>query len=263
MELFRAKAMNRRFLLERAAWLLGFAAILIGSPGCVFHPGNEPVAPAVADLPLVVHPRQPHAGPNTVATDTLVVMLSGDGGWAGLDKAVGQSLVQAGYGVVGWDSLRYYWRARKPDEAAADLDRVIETYRKRWRLRHVALIGYSRGADVMPFLYNRLPADTQKQVSAIVLLGLASHITFEYHPLSLFGLGPQGQAVLPEAQRLPADRTTCIYGIDDPEAICEELQAAGLNVIALPGGHHFNHEYERLADRLQQRIAANEQPNGG
>ncbi|MES1925566.1 virulence factor family protein [Salinisphaera sp. T31B1] len=227
-------------------------------PGCVFRSGGEPVAPAVADLPLIVYPPGLDINASDNATDTLVVMLSGDGGWAGLDKAVGQSLAQAGYAVVGWDSLRYYWRAREPAEAAADLDRIVQTYRQRWQLSHVALVGYSRGADVLPFLYNRLPADTRARVSAVLLLGLASHITFEYHLLSMIGRGPQGRAVLPEAQRLPADRTTCLYGVDDPDAVCEQLQAAGLDVVALPGGHHFDHRYQALADLLQQTIAARE-----
>ena len=249
------KNMNRRFLRERMAWLLGLAAIVVGTPGCIFHPGSEPVAAAVADLPLVIYPPQAVTHADATARDTLVVMLSGDGGWAGLDKAVGQSLAQAGYAVVGWDSLRYYWHRRAPAQAAADLDRVVQTYRQRWQLRHVVLIGYSRGADVMPFLFNRLSAQTKARITDIILLGLASHITFEYHLLSWIGLGPEGLAVLPEARQLPADRTTCLYGVDDAEAICEELEAAGLHLVALPGGHHFDHRYKALAERLQRIIA--------
>ncbi|WP_233544003.1 virulence factor [Salinisphaera sp. Q1T1-3] len=248
--------MNMRFIVERGAWLLGLVAILVGAPGCVFHPGGETPAPAVADLPLMVYPPPPPQDTTPTTDDTLVVMLSGDGGWAGLDKAVGQSLARAGYPVIGWDSLRYYWHVNDPARAAADLDRVIQTYRRRWHRSRVVLIGYSRGADVMPFLYNRLPAATQAHVQRIVLLGLASHITFGYHLLSWIGLGPEGRAVMPEARRLPAARTSCLYGVTDPQAICDELVAAGFDVAGLPGGHHFDRRYADLAERLIKRITA-------
>lgn len=245
-----------RFFLERLAWCAGIVAILAGAPGCVFHPGGAPLPDAVADLPLVVYPPPERDPPNTdpAAADTLVVMLSGDGGWAGLDKAVGQSLANAGYAVVGWDSLRYYWHDREPEDAAADLDRVIATYRAHWHRDRVVLIGYSRGADVMPFLYNRLPHATRTQVAHIVLLGLAGHITFGYHLLSWIGLGPEGRPVMPEAKRLPADRTSCLYGVDDPHATCDELKAAGFDALGLPGGHHFDRKYVHLAELIRQRI---------
>ncbi|AWN15937.1 AcvB/VirJ family lysyl-phosphatidylglycerol hydrolase [Salinisphaera sp. LB1] len=246
-----------RFFLERLAWCAGLVAILAGAPGCVFHPGGAPLPEAVTDLPLVVYPPPERGSSNTgsAAADTLVVMLSGDGGWAGLDKSVGHALARAGYGVVGWDSLRYYWHAHAPDDAAADLDRVIETYRARWHRRRVVLIGYSRGADVMPFVYNRLPPATRAQVAHIVLLGLARHITFGYHLLWWIGLGPEGRAIMPEARRLPPERTSCLYGVDDPHASCGALAAAGFDVLGLPGGHHFDRKYAHLAELIRQRIA--------
>ena len=247
-----------RFFVERLAWCAGLVAILAGMPGCVFHPGGAPLPSGVADLPLIVYPpsAQPAAKADPPPTsDTLVVMLSGDGGWAGLDKAVGQSLAESGYAVVGWDSLRYYWHHHAPDDAAADFERVIQTYRERWQRPRVVLIGYSRGADVMPFLYNRLPTATQAEVAHVVLFGLAAHITFGYHVLAWVGLGPQGRDVMPEARRLPAARTSCFYGVEDPHATCDELKAAGFDVLGLPGGHHFDRRYAHLAELIRQRIA--------
>ena len=80
--------------------------------------------------------------------DTLVVLISGDGGWAGIDKELAAVLSKRGMPVVGLDSLRYFWRERTPDSTAADVDRLLRHYLAAWKKRAVVLIGYSQGADV-------------------------------------------------------------------------------------------------------------------
>jgi type IV secretory pathway VirJ component len=97
------------------------------------------------------------AQPGTAPSDTIAVMLSGDGGWAGLDKEVAAALSANGIRVVGLDSLRYFWTARTPEGLAADLGRIIDYYVSQLGKQRVLLVGYSQGADVLPFAVNRLP----------------------------------------------------------------------------------------------------------
>src|ERR1700733_6948809 len=78
--------------------------------------------PTLQDLPLVEVP-QIKAGAGNA--DVFAVLLSGDGGWAGIDKQVARSLAQRGIPVVGWDSLRYFWSPRTPAGLARDLDRTV------------------------------------------------------------------------------------------------------------------------------------------
>lgn len=66
-------------------------------------------APALGDLPLTAVPATAGATPAT--QDLFAVLLSGDGGWAGLDQDVAATLAALGIPVVGFDSLRYFWRA--------------------------------------------------------------------------------------------------------------------------------------------------------
>ena len=87
----------------------------------------------------------------------LAVVLSGDGGWAEIDKSISAGLSTAGVPVVGWSSLDYYWTPRSPERAAGDLARIIEHYTTAWQKARVLIVGYSFGADVAPFLVNRLP----------------------------------------------------------------------------------------------------------
>src|SRR3546814_19826662 len=93
------------------------------------------------------------------------------GGWAGLDKDVGEALKMHGIPVVGIDSLRYFWGKRTPDGLAQDVDRIIRYYAQRWHRHHVLLIGYSQGANVLPFAYNRLPAATREMIAVTAMMG--------------------------------------------------------------------------------------------
>ena len=89
----------------------------------------------------------------------MAVVISGDGGWRDLDKTIAEDLQSDGIPVVGWDSLRYFWSKKTPQQTANDLAIVMRTFMAKWHASDVALIGYSFGADVMPFAYNRLPDD--------------------------------------------------------------------------------------------------------
>ena len=75
------------------------------------------------------------------------------------------ALSAKGIPVVGLDSLRYFWTARTPEGLAADTDRMIRYYLAHFGKKRVLLIGYSQGADVLPFAVNRLPAATRAHAS--------------------------------------------------------------------------------------------------
>ncbi len=62
----------------------------------------------------------------------MVVFMSGDGGWAALDKGLSAQLQQHGMPVVGWSSLTYYWKKKDPQQVTADLVRILDDYQSRW-----------------------------------------------------------------------------------------------------------------------------------
>jgi len=142
-------------------WLPQFrqAVITLTAPA---PPAPRPEA--VSDLPLVEVPA-PGSAPY------LAVMLSGDGGWASLDKEVAGVLAGKGMPVVGLNSLQYFWSARTPEQLAADLARVLRHYLTAWGKSKVVLAGYSFGADVLPFAVSRLPAELRNAVALVALLG--------------------------------------------------------------------------------------------
>lgn len=201
---------------------------------------------SVADLPLVeLKAAEP--------TDLLAIVLAGDGGWRDIDKQIGEALQQDGINVIGLDSLRYFWSAQTPDHTAADVARIMRNYTARWGAKHVALIGYSFGADVLPFIYTRLPAKEQAEVSLISLLALSKAADFEIRVVGWLGAGPSQTAlpIVPELAKVPPSLVQCFYGDDDAaDSACPGLAGSGADVIRTAGGHHFDGDYQALARRI-------------
>lgn len=195
--------------------------------------------------------------------DTLVVFFSGDGGWARFDRRIAAALVACGVPVVGWSAFRYLWAARTPESIAADLGSVMTHYRPRWQAARVVLAGFSRGADLLPFAFNRLPPALAEAVTALVLIGVTAEAGFQYRVVDWLGLGrffgpPPGLVrIAPEIGRLPADRTWVVNGAEDHMAVAEaELSAVGIPAEIWPGGHHLGYACQAVAERIVARIDA-------
>ena len=210
---------------------------------------DVPSAPlALRNLPVVEVP----ARAGTTPTDHHAGILSGDGGWAGLDKEVAQALAEHGIPVAGLDSLRYFWAARNPDGLAADIDTLARYYLAHFGKKRVLLIGYSQGADVLPFAVNRLPpkARTHSRRAFMVLMGMSEHALFEFHVSNWISDDNSGPATLPEVARITGVPILCIYGEGDDDSLCPKLDPARVHVVKLPGGHHFNGDYAELAREI-------------
>ncbi|WP_167631011.1 virulence factor family protein [Mariprofundus ferrooxydans] len=210
----------------------------------VTHPENF-------DLPVIEVPAQ-----TDHPSDELVVMLSGDGGWASIDREVGQALASQGVAVVGLNSLRYFWEARTPQQSAVDVGKIISRYLDIWHKKRVILIGYSFGADVASFIYNRLTPDIRKQVHSLVLLEPGSKAFFEFTLDHWLHENDGGYPVLPEIKRVQG-RLLCIYaGGSERNSPCVRIPAdqPRLQTLRLPGGHHFNGQYQHLAAEILRNI---------
>ncbi len=204
--------------------------------------------PEVQDLPLVEVPA-------TTATDRreMAIIVTGDGGWAELDKSVAAGLSGAGIPTVALNSLRYFWMRRSPETAAADLARIITHYGAAWRTDHVILVGYSFGADVLPSLVNRLEPAARAKVARLALLGLGTTATFAFHVAERVGQsrGPESPTV-PEIERLTVP-VTCVQGAGDEESACGQIRNPRAHVVTVGTGHHFGGEYARLVDAILER----------
>jgi type IV secretory pathway VirJ component len=220
-----------------------FAKITAGSQ--TVEPSREA---SLSDLPLVELPA-PGDG------DAMALIVSGDGGWAGIDRDVGNGLVSLGVPVVGLNSLRYFWSPRTPDQGANDLDRVLTHYLEAWGKTRAILIGYSMGADVLPFMVTRLPPATRSRVGGVVLLGPSATAQFEFHLANWVGVTARAQSypTRPEVERLGDLHVLCLAGADESDSLCR-ADLPKVDRRLLDGGHHFGGDYQRIVTIIAQEM---------
>jgi type IV secretory pathway VirJ component len=207
-------------------WLLAMASVLTLAAG-----------PAGADnLPL-------HAvDAGRSSAPIAAIYLTGDGGWAPFDQRVVGDLAKAGVPTLAWDTGDYFSTMRDPQTAAADLARAARDAMTRWRAQKFIVVGYSFGADVAPFLVDRLPADLRSRVDRVALMGPSEQAPFQVTAAERVGLSnPGARPVRPELATLTQDgvRVVCLYGQNDHDAICPMMTDPGVTKTALPGGHGF------------------------
>ena len=187
-------------------------------------------------------------------SDTFVVFVSGDGGWANIDKAISRVLADNGMPVVGLNALQYFWTKRTPDSAAHDLQSILETYQGRWKKNRVMLVGYSRGADVLPAMISRLPAESRSRIRMIALLGPSPKVQFEFHVSDWLHSAASGVAVKPEVDKLRSQHVLCLYGEDDKDSLCPLLNASQADIVMLKGAHHFDGGYDKLGRTILDHL---------
>jgi type IV secretory pathway VirJ component len=225
------------------AWAPAYAQAFDALMAQSAPPATASASGPLGDLPLIAIAAQPGIAPS----DTFAIMLSGDGGWAGLDKDVAAALSADGIEVVGLDSLRYFWTERTPDGLGADLERLIRYYLTALGKQRVMLIGYSQGADVLPFAVNRLTAATRSHVALTVVMGMSEHALFVFHLSSWLSDDNSGPATLPEIDKITGTPLLCIYGADEHDSLCPKLDPNKVTIVKLKGGHHFDGDYGGLA----------------
>jgi type IV secretory pathway VirJ component len=188
----------------------------------------------------------------------LAIFISGDGGWRDIDKTIGEILQKEGVAVVGVDSLRYFWSTKEPDVIASDLTRIISYYTKLWGAKRIAVIGYSLGADVIPFTWQKLSPQTQKKVNLLAMLGLEPTADFEISVSGWLGVASSSDVDLkPYLPGLPFEKTMCFYGaeeVPDNDTACVFPEMKKAEIIERPGGHHFDGNYEPVARAILDRL---------
>jgi len=203
---------------------------------------------ATPKLPLIEVPA------TSGTSDTLVVFISGDGGWAAIDREISKVLASNGMPVVGLNALQYFWTKRTPESASRDLATIIDTYLSVWHKSRVLLAGYSRGADVLPAMISRLPAETQARIRMIALIGPSPKVEFEFHVADWMRNSSGGLPVKPEVAKL-SQRILCLSGEDDHDSLCRELGGHPLiDVVTLKGAHHFDGGYDKLGHIILEHL---------
>ncbi|MEO8811262.1 MAG: AcvB/VirJ family lysyl-phosphatidylglycerol hydrolase [Rhodanobacter sp.] len=221
--------------------------------------------------PAASHGIAPPAGKG----DVMAIIVSGDGGWADLDRRLGIAFIDRGIPVLGVNSFKYYWRERPAEETAQELDALMTNYLDVWNKRRVWLIGFSFGADVLPTIIDKLSPANRARIAQLVLLSPSRDVTFEIelegymikqgwlkehvkhvlqqiNPIRHYDPMPPLQAL----QGKPP--VVCYCGLDDADdSLCDQAGLpAWVTVHAEKGGHHFDEGYQRLTQQMLEALPA-------
>lgn len=218
------------------------------------QPAPLPQEHELKDLPLIETSVEKT---NSPLHDTMAIIITGDGGWAGIDSALAKHFTANGLAVVGLDALQYFWVRKSPAQAATDLGRIIRHYTREWHKKNVVLVGYSRGADVLPFMIRRLDNGSAGYIRRVALLGPIEVTDFEFHVDDWAGglFQHTEYDVLPEIQQTDLSKVICFYGTKEKDSVCSHLQNTLATVVLLQGSHHFDENYDAIADRIISSLA--------
>lgn len=195
--------------------------------------------------------------------DALAIVVSGDGGWRDIDRQLARHFQQAGVPVIGVDALRWFWRARTPEETGALLSRIVLRETAARGARRVALVGFSFGAGVIPEAWAAMTPEARAPVAQISLLAIAPAADWEITVSGWLGAASAAaRPVGPALRALPLERVQCIHGAEEAESACPALEGSAAEVIRLAGGHHFDGDYAALAARILDGLERRGAPGG-
>ena len=140
--------------------------------------------------------------------------------------------------------MRSYLNAaprKTPDIVGEDLERLLAAYVPAWQADTVIVVGYSRGADLAPFMMTRLPARWRERIPLLVLVSPAQFAGFQFHLTDLVSSKrrPGDLSLLPEVERLRGQRILCVYGNEDKGALCPVATPGLMKTVALNKGHQM------------------------
>jgi type IV secretory pathway VirJ component len=214
---------------------------------------TEPVAATVEslhDLPLhevaAKAPEQP----------MFCLHITGDGGYGVTDRGITEELASKGIPCVVLNSLHYFWKEHTPQSTTDDVARVLRYYLSTWKKDSILLVGYSRGADALPFVVNRLPADLKSRVRLMALVGAAEEAEFELTLTGWLGRKPKSYPVLPEIEKLRGMRMVCFYGTDDKDAVAPRVDPGLAKIVAVKSGHRLGSNFDSIVKTILDEAEA-------
>lgn len=186
------------------------------------------------DLPVILYPS------NSANSSKLIFILSGDGGWLDFEDDLAEQFSKNGFHTVGFNTRNYFWEQRTPEELSKHLLLLLRTYRRKYHATEIYLCGYSFGADIIPFAYNRLPPPAKRRIAGIQLCSPFATSDFKVRTVDLLNLGGDDKPykVIPEVEKINIP-ILCYYGEnEDPKAL-KDLALKNFKLILLPGNHSY------------------------
>jgi type IV secretory pathway VirJ component len=212
---------------------------------------SQHLSPLSDEMPLALLP-------TSIKNDSLpmVFFISGDGGWSSFDNSVAESFAEKGLPVVGLDAQKYFWDEKKPEEATLEVSRAIEHYMQQWNKKKFILVGYSFGADVMPFITNRLQEQINESLQGVFCLSPSETADFEIHIMDMMSMESTEDTykVIDEMKKMKHLKPVCFFGEEEDAELQTKFTKAGITVNTLPGSHNFDNNANKLSFEIIKEL---------
>jgi type IV secretory pathway VirJ component len=182
-----------------------------------------------------------------------VLYISGDGGFNSFSTELCTAINKAGYSITAISAKSYFWDKKTPEQTAADIATYLEKQFLNRKNQQLILAGYSFGADVMPFIVNKLSAALKIKLISTVLLSPSTSTDFEIHIWDMFGANKKrSMDVVTEINKMGLQKTTTIFGKDEGGFPVKEIKLKNYMNEYLPGGHHFDGNTDEVAKTMMK-----------
>jgi len=200
----------------------------------------------IQNLPVVTFPSEKtDSGP-------MIILISGDGGWTSWDHSLALEFARYGIPVAGLDAQKYFWEEKTPTSVTSDVINLLKYYTIRWNKHSFLLIGYSFGADVVPFIASKLLSPIREQLLQLVMLSPDPRADFEIHITDMLNLGSgQGKYdVVREVRSLNKISVVCLFGDEEDESDKNAFRLPLVRIMTLPGSHHYKNDFPLIVGTI-------------
>lgn len=188
------------------------------------------------NLPVITYPSADSS------TKKLLILFSGDGGWLDFEDQLSTGFAAEGFQTIGFNSRTYFWSGRTPQQTADDIMLLINKYSALYKTNRIYLCGYSFGADIIPFIYNRLAPSIKNKVVALELLSPFATSDFMVHTSDLLNIASDDRPykVKAEIESIPRIPIFCFYGEKEESKPMETILKKNFTMKILAGDHHYD-----------------------
>lgn len=182
-----------------------------------------------------------------------ILYMSGDGGLNNFSTELCTAINKAGYCITAVSSKSYFWDKKTPEQTTLDIVDYLQKQLKNRKNQDLILVGYSFGADILPFIVNRLPDSFKKNLMAVFLLSPSTSTDFEIHWLDMLGgSNRRDMDVVEEINKMGQQKTISIFGSEEKGFPVNEVRLKNFSNHIIPGGHHFEGNIDTLVKLLQK-----------
>ncbi|MGJ1433233.1 AcvB/VirJ family lysyl-phosphatidylglycerol hydrolase [Sphingobacterium spiritivorum] len=187
-----------------------------------------------------------------------ILFFSGDGGLNTFSNNLCSTLANKGYGISAVDSKKYFWNKKSPQQLATDMAGYLHKMLDKRPNTQFVIAGFSFGADAVPFLVNRLPADLKSKLYRAVMIEPSTSTDLEIHLADMVGRSHVKRSldVIAEINKIENTQTLLLMGNDTRDFPSSQLATKHVRIQVLKGDHHFDGHEDEVANAVISELTS-------